>query len=35
MYHLLGVDSQLMLPDLTGRPIHIAHGGSPVTELIA
>jgi hypothetical protein len=35
MYHLLGVDSQLMLPDLTGRPIAISHGGVPVTEIIA
>jgi Protein of unknown function (DUF1501) len=35
MYDLLGVDSQLMLPDLTGRPIAIAHGGMPVTEIIA
>ena len=35
MYHLLGVDSQLMLPDLTGRPIAISHGGAPITELFA
>jgi Protein of unknown function (DUF1501) len=35
MYHLLGVDSQTMLPDLTGRPIHIAHGGTPVAEIFA
>jgi hypothetical protein len=35
MYHLLGVDSQLTLPDLTGRPIPIAHGGVPITELIS
>jgi hypothetical protein len=35
LYHLLGVDSQMMLPDLTGRPIPIAHGGMPIAELIA
>jgi len=35
MYHLLGVDSQMMLPDLTGRPIPIAHGGIPIAEIIA
>jgi hypothetical protein len=35
MYHLLGVDSQMTLPDLTGRPIPIAHGGGPITEIIA
>jgi Protein of unknown function (DUF1501) len=35
MYDLLGVDSQMMLPDLTGRPIAISHGGAPITELFA
>jgi hypothetical protein len=35
MYHLLGVDSQICLPDLTGRPIPIAHGGLPITEILA
>jgi uncharacterized protein (DUF1501 family) len=35
MYHLLGIDSQMMLPDLTGRPIHIAHGGTPIAEILA
>jgi hypothetical protein len=35
MYQLLGVDSQMMLPDLTGRPIAISHGGTPVTEIFA
>jgi hypothetical protein len=35
IYHLLGVDSQMMLPDLSGRPIHIAHGGTPVMEIFA
>lgn len=35
LYHLLGVDPELMLPDLTGRPIAIAHGGKPITKILA
>ncbi len=35
MYHLLGVDSQMMVPDLTDRPIHIAHGGVPILQMLA
>ena len=35
MYHLLGVDSQMFVPDLTGRPIHIAHGGRPIDAILA
>jgi hypothetical protein len=35
IYHLLGVDPALMLPDLTGRPVAIAHGGRPVREMLA
>jgi hypothetical protein len=35
MYHLLGVDSQIAVPDLTGRPIAISHGGTPITEIFA
>jgi len=35
MYHLLGVDSQMSVLDLTGRPIPIAHGGMPITEILA
>ena len=35
MYHLLGVDSQMFVNDLTDRPIHIAHGGMPITEIFA
>jgi uncharacterized protein (DUF1501 family) len=35
LYHLLGVDPELMLPDLTGRPIAIAHGGMPITKILA
>ncbi len=35
LYQLLGIDSQLNLPDLTGRPIPIAHGGVPIQEILA
>jgi hypothetical protein len=35
IYHLLGVDPELMLPDLTGRPIAIAHGGEPIRAILA
>jgi hypothetical protein len=34
-YHLLGIDPHLMLPDRTGRPIPIAHGGEPIRGVIA
>ena len=35
IYSLLGVDPHLTVDDLSGRPVHIAHGGSPVNEIIA
>ena len=35
IYHLLGVDTTLTVPDLSGRPVHICHGGQPVYEAIA
>jgi hypothetical protein len=35
IYHLLGVDPETMLPDLTGRPIGIAHGGRPVQAILS
>jgi hypothetical protein len=35
IYHLLGIDSQMTVPDLSGRPVYISHGGSPVFEAIA
>jgi hypothetical protein len=34
IYHLLGLNSKLTVPDLQNRPIHISHGGSPVFEAI-
>jgi hypothetical protein len=35
IYNQLGVQSDLTVPDLRGRPIHICHGGEPVYEVIA
>jgi Protein of unknown function (DUF1501) len=35
VYHLLGIDPHLMLPDRTGRPMPIAHGGEPIQGVIA
>lgn len=35
IYHLLGIDPHLTVPDLSGRPIAIAHGGEPIAEILA
>jgi hypothetical protein len=35
LYHTLGVDPAMTVPDLSGRPVRIAHGGLPVFEIIA
>ena len=35
IYHLLGVDHERTVNDLTGRPIPISHGGTPVWEALA
>lgn len=35
VYELVGVDPELMVPDLTGRPIAINHGGQPIRAVIA
>jgi hypothetical protein len=35
IYQLLGVDPTMTVNDLSGRPIHISHGGEPVWEVIA
>lgn len=35
IYQQLGVDPHMTVPDLTDRPIHIAHGGEPVWEIVA
>jgi len=35
IYHLLGIDPHLTVPDRVGRPIAIAHGGEPIHDVIA
>src|SRR5579872_5076043 len=35
IYQLLGIDPHMTVPDRAGRPIAIAHGGDPITEVIA
>ena len=35
IYQLLGVDPAMTVDDLSGRPMHISHGGEPVWEVIA
>jgi hypothetical protein len=34
IYHLLGVDPEATVPDQTGRPTHISHGGRVVTGIV-
>jgi len=35
IYHALGIDVELRLPDAQGRPTHIVQGGKPITEIFA
>jgi uncharacterized protein (DUF1501 family) len=35
VYELAGVDPEITAPDLTGRPVHLAHGGRPVRGVLA
>jgi hypothetical protein len=35
IYQCLGIDPESMLPDKTGRPNGIAHGGKPILEIMA
>ena len=35
IYQLLGIDPQMTVEDLSGRPIGISHSGAPVFEVIA
>jgi hypothetical protein len=35
IYHLLGIDPHMTVPDRSGRPIPIAHGGEPIWDVIA
>ena len=34
IYHLLGIDPHMTVPDRTGRPMPIAHGGEPIRGVI-
>ena len=34
IYALLGIDPHLTVPDLSGRPLPIAHGGEPIRDVI-
>lgn len=34
VYHLLGLDPHMMLPDQTNRPQHVAHGGEPIRAIL-
>jgi arylsulfatase A-like enzyme len=34
VYHLVGVDPEGTVPDHTGRPTHISHGGRPVAGVL-
>ena len=35
IYERLGVDPETTVPDQTGRPTHISHGGRPVRGVLA
>jgi hypothetical protein len=35
IYQLLGIDPHMTVPDMSGRPIAIAHGGEPIRDVIA
>ena len=34
-YHLMGIDPAMTVQDRTGRPVPIAHGGTPIHAVIA
>lgn len=34
VYQLLGLDPHMMVPDQTGRPLHVAHGGEPIRSIM-
>lgn len=34
IYHLLGIDPHLTIPDRTSRPVPVAHGGEPIWDVI-
>jgi hypothetical protein len=34
IYHCLGIDPEMTVPDRTGRPVPIAHGGRPLRDIL-
>ncbi len=35
VYHCLGIDPDMTVPDRTGRPVPVAHGGRPISDILA
>jgi len=35
IYHCLGINPSMRVPDHVGRPIEIAHGGRPIQSILA
>ena len=35
IYHLLGIDPDMPVEDRSGRPISVAHGGRPITDILS
>jgi uncharacterized protein (DUF1501 family) len=35
IYQCLGIDPNVAVPDQTGRPVHISHGGQPIWDVLA
>jgi hypothetical protein len=35
IFHCLGIDPECRVPDRTGRPVEIAHGGRPIWDILA
>lgn len=35
LYSILGIDPEMMVPDRSGRPIPVAHGGRPIQGVLA
>jgi hypothetical protein len=35
IYHLLGIDPEMPVYDRANRPVPIAHGGHPITEILS
>jgi hypothetical protein len=34
VYHCLGIDPDMTVPDRAGRPVPVAHGGAPIREVL-